>query len=160
MPIALVAWRAVFPSVTPYTSLFSLSALVYLQHLHVYVPFRSTRSTSVIIMFSLSQQANPHHPQHISSSLIISHNLSSNSVCTVAIHFAPPSSLPCAAVGYSMLASSPWAPFWLTGLGVKPCIRYSADRILAQCWFPGLSENVRSEVRSSNTKHKLETCRA
>jgi len=54
----------------------------------------------------------------------------SNSVCTVAVHFAPPSSVPHAAVGYSLLASSPWAPFWLTGLGIKPCIHYSACRYL------------------------------
>ena len=39
-----------------------------------YVQFRSTGSTSVIIAFSLSQHANPHHPLHISSSVIISHN--------------------------------------------------------------------------------------
>ena len=40
------------PSVTPYASLFCLSTLVYLQHIHVYLQFSSTRSTS-IIMFSL-----------------------------------------------------------------------------------------------------------
>ena len=52
------------------------------------------------------------------------HHILSNSVCNVSIHFAPPSSLPRTAVGYSLLASSPWAPFWLTGLSVKPCICY------------------------------------
>ena len=47
-PTVLRRWRGsvwfIFPSVTPYTSLFSLSTLVYLQHLHVYLQFRSTRS--------------------------------------------------------------------------------------------------------------------
>jgi len=44
--------------------LWSLSALVYLQHIHVYAQFRSTHPTSVIITFPLSQHANPHHPHH------------------------------------------------------------------------------------------------
>ena len=65
--VAVHGVRFVSPSVTPYTSLFSLSTRVCLQHLLVYVQFRSTRSTSVIIMFSLSQHANLHRPQHILS---------------------------------------------------------------------------------------------
>jgi len=43
----------IFPSITPYTSLFSISTLVYLQHIHGYVQYRSTRSTSILITFSL-----------------------------------------------------------------------------------------------------------
>ena len=49
----VVAHVSLSPSVTPYTSLFCLSTLVYLQYLHVYLQCRSTLSTSVLITFSL-----------------------------------------------------------------------------------------------------------
>ena len=49
----VVAYVSLSPSVTPYTSLFCLSTLVYLQYLHVYLQCRSTLSTSVLITFSL-----------------------------------------------------------------------------------------------------------
>ena len=98
-----------FPSVIPYTvqiiNLFSVSTPVYLQHIHVYVVSFSTSHIGHYCVFT-SQRPTPHHPHHMLSKghlfLIISPQFPPiNSVCTVAIHLAPPSSLPRAVVGYS-----------------------------------------------------------
>ena len=56
--VAVHGVRFVSPSVTPYTSLFSLSTRVSLQHLHVMYSF---------VPHVPSQHPNPHHPHHILS---------------------------------------------------------------------------------------------
>jgi len=138
----VVAYVSLSPSVTPYTSLFCLSTLVYLQYLHVHVQYRSTRSKSVLTTFSLLNtliRVVLSIPHHLSSyhNIIISSDpatLYALSLCS------SPGLLRCRAPPLAMLllASSPWAPVWLTGLGVKPCIPYSQCFIINVCLVVGL----------------------
>jgi len=85
-----------------------------------------------------SQHANSHRPQHISSYClhhpIISQYLSTLYALSL---YISPRLFRCHALSLviPLPASSPWASFWLTGLGVKLCIRYSLVKLLVDSYF-------------------------
>jgi len=102
-----------------------LSTLVYLQYIHVHVQYRSTRSTSLLITFSLLNTlirivlSIPHH----------NHNIIIQQLCMHCCYAFRPAFFNSARRRCQLPAplpdSSPWVPAWLTGLGVKPCIRFA-----------------------------------